>query len=114
MCSTAVNFTNSANYETISPTDFTNIILAPVANWLAANPTKRPQYVILFLDIPSMRVNTDTGFEDYGPLSNNLPSVSYQLATSISRWSPFVMHINMGATNIANRTGMIASPTSTN
>ena len=95
-----ISYTNSGNYETISPTDFTNIILTPVTNWLVANPTKRPQYVILFLDIPS-RVNTDTVFESYG---SALPSVSVQLATSVAEWQPFVTHINMGATNTMNHT----------
>lgn len=97
----AIDFTNSANYETISPSDFTNVILSPVTNWLSSNPTKRPQYVVLFLDIPS-RVNTNTAFESYG--SSQLPSVSFQLATAIEGWSPFVMHINMGASNTVNHT----------
>jgi hypothetical protein len=96
----AINFTQSSNYETISPSDFTNIILTPVTNWLATNSTKRPQYVVLFLDIPS-RVNTNTAFEVYG---NGLPSVSWQLATYEPNWSPFVMHINMGASNFVNHT----------
>ena len=97
----AINFTNSANYESILPMDFTNIILAPVTNWLVANPTKRPQYVVLFLDIPS-RVDTNTQFESYG--TNQIPSVSYQLATTVTGWQPFVTHINMGASNTVNHT----------
>jgi hypothetical protein len=96
----AINFTQSSNYETISPSDFTNVILTPVTDWLDANPTKRPQYVILFLDIPS-RVNTNTAFEAYG---NTAPSVSWQLATYEPGWSPFVMHLNMGASNFVNHT----------
>ncbi len=39
--------------EIIEPSDYTNDILAPLQTWLAGNPTKRPQYVILFQDIPS-------------------------------------------------------------
>jgi alpha-tubulin suppressor-like RCC1 family protein len=97
----AINFTNSANYESISPSDFTNVIIAPITNWLALNPVKRPQYVILFLDLPS-RVDTNTQFENYG--TGQFNSVSYQLATTVVGWQPFVMHINMGASNTVNHT----------
>src|SRR5688572_32840725 len=47
------NATSPGYYETINPTDLTKLILSPVSSWLTANPTKRPQYVILFLDVPS-------------------------------------------------------------
>ena len=44
--------------ETFLPDEYTNVFAAQVQSWLAGNPTKRPQYVILFPDIPS-RVNTN-------------------------------------------------------
>ncbi len=79
------------NAEIILPSDFTNEINAPLAQWLAANPTKRPRYVVLFLDVPS-RVDDP---------NNNIvqPSVSYQIATGTASWQPLVTHLNMGDTN---------------
>ena len=56
--------------EIVSRTDFTNQILAPYIDWLNRNPTKRPQYLVLFMDIPS-RVEDAAVF----------PSVQYQLST---------------------------------
>ncbi len=75
--------------EITTTADFTNQIRNPVVTWLNANPTKRPQYVILFLDISS-RIN------DGGPSPS---SVSYNLSTNVSGWSPFITHINMNGTN---------------
>jgi alpha-tubulin suppressor-like RCC1 family protein len=93
--------TNATDYETVSPTDFSNEVLTPVTNWLAANPTKRPQYVILFLDVPS-RVSACATNADYFPFycaDSIYPSVSWQLATGIPGWQPLVTHINMNGTN---------------
>lgn len=75
--------------EIISSVDFSNQVLASYLNWLTNNPAKRPQYLILFLDIPS-RV------EDVG---TTWPSVQYQLATTMSGFKPFVTSINMSGTN---------------
>jgi alpha-tubulin suppressor-like RCC1 family protein len=80
------------NAEMILPSDYTNEIAAPLATWLAAHPTKRPGYVVLFLDIPS-RVGNPTNS------ANMQPSVSYQIATGFGVWQPLVTHINMGDTN---------------
>jgi hypothetical protein len=80
------------NAEMILPSDFTNEIANPIANWLAANPTKRPGYVVLFLDVPS-RVGNPTNSADVQA------SVSVQIATGITNWQPLVTHINMGDTN---------------
>ena len=90
--------------ETITPVDFTNIFLAQVTNWLDANPTKRPCYVVLFQDLPS-RVNTLT---DPSPNYNGsggtfFPSVQYQLHNFCStNWCPFVTSINMNGSNSAS------------
>ena len=71
---------------------FTNQILAPVQGWLAANPTKHPQYMILFPAIPS-RVH----------LSNSpLQSVAYGLYTSLPGVPPFITSINMGLWDLTN------------
>jgi alpha-tubulin suppressor-like RCC1 family protein len=79
------------NAEIILPSDFTNQISTPLAQWLAANPTKRPGYVVLFLDVPS-RVDDPVN-------SITQPSVSYQIATETPNWQPLVTHLNMGDTN---------------
>ena len=76
-------------YDIISSMDFTNQILIPYFNWLTNNPTKHPQYLVLFLDVPA-RVN-DGG--------SSLPSVQYQLANDIPGIQPFVTSINMNGTN---------------
>jgi hypothetical protein len=81
-------------YETILPSDYTTNFAAAVQTWLTNNPTKRPQYVVLFQDLPS-RVNTATNMyvDQAGPL---LPSVQYQLHNGCSPgWYPFVTAINM-------------------
>ncbi len=93
--------------ETFLPDEYTNVFAAQVQAWLAANPTKRPQYVILFYDIPS-RVNTnntpgvyayDLSGGPYYPYPQRA-SVQYQLSTSCAAgWYPFVTSINMGSTN---------------
>jgi alpha-tubulin suppressor-like RCC1 family protein len=103
---TVVGVTNITDYETVSPSDFTNQVLNPVLNWLAANPTKRPQYVVAMLDVPS-RISTlatnAANFPFYpDQVSITYPefySLSYQLATSVSAWQPFITHINMNGTN---------------
>ena len=75
--------------EIISRSDFTNQVLTPYLNWLSANPTKHPQYLVLFLAIPA-RV------EDGGAA---YPSVQYQLVTDTPPFQPFVTAINMNGTN---------------
>ena len=84
------------NTESLLPSEYTNIFVPQVEAWLTNNPTKRPQYVILFLDIPS-RVHTNRP-PPPGDTKNigALPSVSYLLSTQLTNWRPFVMHLNMG------------------
>ena len=90
--------------ETFLPAEYTNVFAAHVQNWLAAYPTKRPQYVVLFYDIPS-RVSISNEFATY-PDCNclndwpRLPSVQYQLSFDcLAGWNPFVTSINMGGIN---------------
>ena len=40
--------------EIVGTNDLQNQILTPLTNWLAANPTKRPQYVVIFFGVPTM------------------------------------------------------------
>ena len=87
------------NTESFLPSEYTNVFVPQIEAWLTNNPTKLPQYVILFLDIPS-RVNTNrpppNGWViDPGAMS----SVSYSLHTNFNGWRPFVMHLDMGTTN---------------
>jgi hypothetical protein len=61
--------------------------------WLGQNPTKRPQYIVLLLGIPSK-----TDFVIPGYYYN---SISYRLSEDIGQFrgprKPFVTHINMGS-----------------
>ena len=97
----AIQCTNyGAHYETVSPTEFTTQIAAPITSWLSTNQTKRPQYVILFLDVPSRLstlVTSATNFPYYdGPYN---ASVSFLINSLVPAWQPFVTHINMDGTN---------------
>ncbi len=78
--------------------------VAPVLTWLSNNPTLRPQYVILFQDLPSRITNAG----EYATCSVQYDmNAEYNFAFSTSnylrRWSPFVTAINMdvveGTTN---------------
>ena len=85
-----------ATYTT-TRTNYSTAILAPLTNWLAANPTKRPQYMVFFVDVPTrLAINTNWGqsyyFANY-PSEDN--SVSYDLYTNSVGVPPFITHINM-------------------
>jgi hypothetical protein len=81
--------------ETMTGSDYTNALKQPILNWMAANPTRRPQYWICMLGVPS-RVNAATNEGSY-PIPH-FPSVSYRLHTEM--WNnPFVTYINMNGTN---------------
>lgn len=81
--------------ETFLPDEFTNVFEEQLTAWLEKNPTKRPQYVVLFPEIPT-RINTITNIAYYYLETNEYPSVQYyiNLLTS-SGWRPFVTAINM-------------------
>ena len=111
---------NCTTNEIFLPADYTNIFAAQVQTWLAANPTKRPQYVILFPEIPS-RVNYDiVDFINSSACpanTNQQPSVQYQLAMRCQAgWTPFVTSINMNNSNdciaYVNKLAMIGKSTS--
>lgn len=77
-----------------------------VLGWLALNPTKRPQYLVLMLEVPSRvagcatnAINFPFYCADEPGIHNIYPSVSYELATAISAWQPFVTYLNMNGTN---------------
>ena len=94
--------TNTGYYETISTTEITNAIFAPINAWLNANPTKKPQYVILFLDVPSRVVEPQWnyfptgGSYPQGPAVAIYPSVQMQIHSFCkTNWTPLVSSINM-------------------
>jgi alpha-tubulin suppressor-like RCC1 family protein len=86
--------------ETVTPGDLTNQILAPLQLWLAGNPTKRPQYLILFQEIP-IRVNDIVlASNSYAPTDGH-PDVGVQIRSLSPSWLPFVNYINLASTNDA-------------
>ncbi len=85
-----------ATVEQIDLPTFTNTILASVTNWFATNQTKRPQYIVLFPDIPS-RVWTSTNL---GGIA--VESVAYGLNTGVPGIKPLVTSINMGLLDTTN------------
>ena len=105
-----IGYTNAAQpgyYEIIDPVTFTNNILSTVQTWLANNPSKRPQYVVLFPDVPSIVfTNTLTGAYAwlFSPPVTKYPSVQclFNFGEVYADWNPFVTSINMngyGGTN---------------
>ncbi len=85
--------------ETFMTNEYATVFAPQIQNWLSLNPTKRPQYVILFPTIPS-RVN----WYSNGPPGvywevGATPSVQYRLHTFTQGWRPFVSSINMNGTN---------------
>ncbi|MCX6922010.1 MAG: hypothetical protein NT154_02135, partial [Verrucomicrobia bacterium] len=75
--------------ELINTSTFNNQINASIQIWLAGNPTKHPQYIILFPDLPT-RV--------WGNVSDPntiVGSVAYGLSTNTVGIRPFVTSINM-------------------
>ena len=77
--------------EVTTSADFTNQILMPYLNWLNQNPTKHPQYLVLFMDIPSRVYDT----AEYH-------SVQYRLSTEASGIPSFATSINMNGVNGTN------------
>jgi hypothetical protein len=73
--------------EDIWVTDCQTQILNPVANWLTNNPTKLPQHVLMFYDMPY-------GVSPYDPDNNG--GVSFQLRKMRPDWQPFVNYIIAG------------------
>jgi hypothetical protein len=78
---------------TISPSDYSSMVETPLLDWLTAHPSLRPQYIILFLDVPS-RINTQTNTPPY-PVTSPYSSISYSIHTMLSGYRPYVTHINM-------------------
>ena len=94
--------TNCPATFSIKRTNYNTAILAPLTSWLSANPTKRPQYMVMFVDVP-VRINgwTNEGYLQYW-VSNADNSVSYDIYTNSVGIPPFITHINMRDPNTAS------------
>ncbi len=77
--------------EKMGTNDFLNNLKNPVLSWLAANPTKHPNYFIVFIDIPTRMTNMQYPF--------TIGSVDYVLREYMPGVKPFITRINMQNTN---------------
>ena len=89
-----------ATNEIIFMSNYTTSISGPIMNWLSNNPTKRPQYVILFQDLPS-RLYSDDGFYEVSLQFDMNIGYNWVFKTTnyLPTWNPFVTSINMNGTN---------------
>jgi hypothetical protein len=88
-----------ATSEVITNDSYNATFSTPISNWLVLNPTKRPQYVILFQDLPTRL------YKHYGAPESQETSVQYDMhigfnsalgtANYSASWHPFVTSINM-------------------
>ena len=80
--------------EFMNTNEFDNELEGRLKDWMNANPTKYPSYVILFLDVPARITNANVLLNP-----KHGGSVSSALREAIRGFKPFVTHINMGDTN---------------
>jgi hypothetical protein len=90
---------NCATNEGISWGNYTNTFVAPVVAWLSNNPTLRPQYVILFQDLPSRFTNASGGTESVQFDLSAGNNAYYTNVDYSKNWTPFVTSINMNGVN---------------
>jgi hypothetical protein len=94
--------TQSPDNDTISRAIYTSDIQQPILQWLNANPTKRPQYWVLFPDLPARINNYGYGYYSTDltePLNGCDYSVDVDLHSTPAGIHPFITHINMRNTN---------------
>jgi hypothetical protein len=82
-------------------TTYESVFAGPISNWLSIHPTIRPQYVVLFQDLPSelfngasetsVQYDMESGGNVYLGVTNYPPS-----------WTPFVTAINMNGAGGSN------------
>jgi hypothetical protein len=98
--------TNGIGNETYYITSYDSEFVTPVANWLA-NTNKRPQYVVLFQDLPTTvqyTTNTNVTYPWFS-VQYDLNCGSNTLANLVdysTNWHPYVTSINvdeMGSSN---------------
>lgn len=72
-----------------SGNDFTNGLLNPLLAWYAANPTKRPGFMVCFLDVPTAM--------DGNVLFKESLSAGDRIRRAVRYRPPYITYINMGA-----------------
>ncbi len=70
-------------------TDYTNQIEQPIIDWYASNPTKRPRYIVAFMDVP-------TRIYEPGVIVTGISSCLTNRIVPMTRRLPFITYINMG------------------
>ena len=75
--------------EIVDMATFNEQIASPIRYWLASNPTKHPQYIVMFLDVPT-RIHEPAYYTN---------SVSYQVYCTYGGIPPFITYINMNGSN---------------
>ena len=88
--------------EQIDLATFANQIALPILQWFTNNPTRHPQFIILFPDIPSGVHLSFTANPDCPTGYCPVESVAYGIATSVRGVQPFVTSINMGLLDLTN------------
>lgn len=89
--------------EIIGTNDLNNQILASISLWLSTNPTKRPQYLLLFKGVPTMAYYTN--YPDADLAAGNYPyptppfNPTHEIRLLSPGWVPFVSYITMADTN---------------
>jgi hypothetical protein len=87
---------NCLTSEIIYMSNYTSMFSVPITSWLSNNPTKRPQYVILFQDLPSRLYNNNGTLETSVQYDMNAGSnTTFQSSEYLPSWTPFVTSINM-------------------
>jgi alpha-tubulin suppressor-like RCC1 family protein len=81
--------------EGVTWNDYTNTFVAPIVQWLSNNPTLRPQYVILFQDLPSRVTNALGGTMSIQFDMNSGFNPLIETNDYLPQWKPFVTAINM-------------------
>jgi hypothetical protein len=89
-----------ATNEIIQLSDYTNTFSPVIMQWLLTNATKRPQYVILFQDLPSRIHHGTTNASVQYDINSGIDN-SFQITNYFPYWKPFVTSINMNGTNAA-------------
>jgi hypothetical protein len=74
---------------------FTNQIIPQALRWIADNPTRHPQYIILFPALPSRVWVTNSPGDPYS-------SLAFGLRTNVAGIQPFITSINMGLFDLTN------------
>ena len=92
---------NCPTNEAITNGTYNSMFSGPISNWLSLNGAKRPQYVVLFQDLPSELIDgnyeTTVQYDIESGVNTTLGTTNYS-----ATWTPFVTSINMngaGGTN---------------